>query len=213
MKNPNKKMMMVMCAVLLAQSGTTIFGMQRARGAVQAARSKWQTLRGNIGQLQEKLACINTNSCTPDQQAYIKSMVKKLAVGIAAAAAACGLYAVVKSKQYEGLKEDIAAVRNLALSFNVTGEHSITVLMAVKEFADAVRRRDESAVSERYNNIVGMKDIFGKNAPRNIYNAANFILNKYAKDDPRSTQLPPMAEKLRTYIGGVVDIARLAQKK
>lgn len=85
MKNPNKKIMIVMCAVLLAQFGSTVHG-----GPIQR-------LKDGISNLRSALKCIDTNSCSPDQQAYIKSMTKKLAVGVVAAAVACGVYATFKS--------------------------------------------------------------------------------------------------------------------
>jgi len=195
MKNPNKKIMMAICAALLLQSGTTVFGMERARRAYQAARSKvsdrWQILRGDIGKLQDALACIKTNSCNSQQQAYIKSMVKKLAVGIAAAAATCGIYAVAKSKQYEGLQEDVSAVRNIAQGFGVTNPESVILLENIKRFTDVLGTGDKNEIDARYDRVMAMKDMFG-GQPEAVYKAVHYILQRYGGVDERARKLGQM---------------------
>ncbi len=204
MKNPNKKTMIAMYAVLLLQSGTTVFGMERAKTAYRAVRSKvfdrWQMLKGDMGKLQDALACINTNSCNAQQQAYIKSMVKKITVGIAASMAACGIYGLVKSKQYEGLKEDVAAARNIAAGFGVTNPVGIVFLENIKLFTDAVRDGNQAMRDAYYNKIIEMKGSIAMESEQ-AYAAAKNILKRYGSGDE-------LTKKLIQFIGAAADISK-----
>lgn len=152
MKNPTKKRMFTICSMLLLQSATTMHGMGSVKRAYQTARSKvsdrWQVIKGDIGKLQDALACINTNSCTSEQQAYIKSLVKKVALGVAAAMAACGIYSVVRSKQYESLKEDVGRARTIAAAYRITRAEGIGFIGDMKRYLDALRAGEEGIAAD-----------------------------------------------------------------
>lgn len=179
----------------MVQSATPMYGMQSAKQAYQrayqagrskvsAARSKisgrWDAIKGDIGKLQDAMICINTNSCSSDQQAYIKSLVKKVALGMAAAMAACGIYSVVRSQQYKSLQEDVASPRVLAEGYHVTDAPGIVFIEDMKRYLDALRAGETDIAEQEYGIISTKLEFQAKNA----IEAADRMLKQYggAKD-------------------------------
>ena len=134
MKNIYRKVAIAVCAVLLLQGGSFSHA-----GPIQR-------LRTGISNLRCALACVNSNSCSPDQQKYVKSLVTKLAVATAAAAVACGVYATFKS---------IAAPSDLTDIFGITEEKDMAFLKDLQKFGllvKAGKRAEAVALSNELSN-------------------------------------------------------------
>lgn len=157
MKNSMKKMLLLLCVMLMLQSVAMLNSMQRMRQFYETAKSKlsdkWQILKEDLDKLQDAMGCINTNSCDSKQQAYIKALMKKVGVAVAAAMTACGIYSVVRSKQYVGLKEQSEAGSNIAKGFSVQAPENIILVEDFQRFLDALRLKDDTVTQLRYDQL------------------------------------------------------------
>ena len=194
---------------LLLQSVTALHGMQRVKKALQTTRSalssvrlkiseRSKILKSDIAKLQNAIECIHTNSCGSEQQAYIKSLVKKLAVGVAAAMAVCGIYSVAKSKQFESLKEDVASGRNIALGFRVTDPINIVFLEDVKLFLDALRTDGKEIATRRYD-LISLQ--IGTIHDQRTLEAAQNMLERYG--DSRENMVDTLKTVLKAALFGL----------
>ncbi len=182
-----KNVVMFVCVGLLLHSGSALSMGTIKRGyewAKSKTTEKFQGMKNSVVQLRDAMKCIDTNSCTPKQQAYIKSLVKKIAVAVGAAAVACGIYVAAQSVSGK------EAVQEIIEKFKVKAADGLDYVMSI---ARLTRDKSDEEVAKTYNSLVEDVGTIKLNALR----AAKYMLELGYASGLKKEKTGPLLEKIK----------------